>query len=345
MLYQQNEIFCGVYLVFNINGLRAKIVYSLSKRHLKNSPEFTGHHPIFKEFNPFKGEVATNYQVDYIGACTGTDMFPNCPPRDNKLVIQDIPPVDEEYFEWIDTLVSVKDAEGSYCMLELGAGYGRWAVRAYMAARQKGIPKIKIGMIEAEPAHLIDLEQHLLNNNISPNEYQIHDCAISTINGKSYFYVGSPDNFGDKVTKSWYGQSLVQNYETKNNEKDGILYYGHPVIELKSGWMAIEVDKKDIRELLDDYGLIDFMDMDVQGEELAIIDAAIDQINKQVKRLHIGTHNEKIESNLRKTLNANGWLCLRDYSLGRINATPYGPVSFVDGVQSWINSRFKVSML
>ena len=41
-----------------------------------------------------------------------------------------------EYFEWLDLLHAVQDARDRFVMVELGAGYGRWAVRA--ATRPSG---------------------------------------------------------------------------------------------------------------------------------------------------------------------------------------------------------------
>jgi FkbM family methyltransferase len=308
----------------------------------EKSGQFAGHHPIFNEFKPFNGKVSTDYEVDYIGALTHKDVLPQFEPRTNEMVTSSTPPVDEEYFEWIDILSSVKDAKDNYCMLELGAGYGRWGVRAALAARQKNISQITIGFAEAEPAHLIHLRQRLQYNNIKETEYRIHECAVSDERGRTYFYVGMPDRLTDDITRTWFGQAIVHSDEEKDSSNDNVLYFGHPVIKLKSGWQVIEVEKMHIREILEMYGSIDLIDMDVQGQEAVIIDSSIKLFNEQVKRLHIGTHSEKIEMTLRRTLGKNGWSCLQDYSLNRTNDTPFGPVSFTDGVQSWVNPRFKV---
>jgi hypothetical protein len=56
-----------------------------------------------------------------------------------------------------------------------------------------------------------------------------------------------------------------------------------------------------------------------------------------VKRLHIGTHSKEIEAGLRQLLSAHGWRCHADYPLSSTSETPWGPVSFENGVQSWVN--------
>ena len=315
----------------------------MSGSHKKKSGQFAGHHPVFTEFKPFNGIVSTDYEVDYIGSRTHKDILPQFEPRANTMVASSIPPVDEEYFEWIDIFSSVKDAKDTYCMIEIGAAYGRWGVRAALAAKHKSISQITIGFAEAEPAHLIHLRQHLQYNGIKPTEYRIYECAVSDERGYTYFYVGTPGNLSDDITKTWFGQAIIHDYEDKDNGDNNVLYFGHPVTKLKSGYHVVEVEKMHIREILESYGVIDLIDMDVQGEEAIIVNASAHLLNKQVKRLHIATHSEQIEAALRKTLRKNAWRCLHDYSLNRTNATPFGPVSFVDGVQSWVNPRFKVS--
>jgi hypothetical protein len=77
--------------------------------------------------------------------------------------------------------------------------------------------------------------------------------------------------------------------------------------------------------------------MDIEGEELKVISAAIDVLNQRVARLHIGTHSHDIETGLRQLLAAHGWECKADYPCAQVSPTPWGPVQFVDGVQSWVN--------
>ena len=66
----------------------------------------------------------------------------------------------------------------------------------------------------------------------------------------------------------------------------------------------------------------------------------IEETTQKVKRLHIGTHSKQIEVGLRDVLRKHHWECLADYAGGSTNQTPWGPVSFGDGVQSWLNPRF-----
>ena len=88
------------------------------------------------------------------------------------------PPVDEEYFEWIDILESVSLARDSYTMMELGAGYGRWAVRAASALRQRGIRQCHLVAVEAEPVHFGWLQQHFADNGLDPAQHTLVHGAV-----------------------------------------------------------------------------------------------------------------------------------------------------------------------
>jgi FkbM family methyltransferase len=317
---------------------------------------FKEHHPVFDYFAPFAGSVPVEFEVDFVGTRTAECMLPAFAERSTPEVATTIPGIDEEYFEWIDVLLSAADAAGinqrdstdslgssaPYTMVEVGAGYGRWAVRAALAARSLGITDIRLGLVEAEPAHIAWAREHLSANNISTDHAKIYETAVSDHGGWAEFYVGSPD-FSDDTARKWYGQALAHSYEKSSSKADAAAetYYGHPVLTYDSGWKAIRVPKVDIRQILSDFGEIDLLDLDVQGEELRILTAARDALDRQVKRLHIGTHAPNLEDGLRKLLSERGWHLLRDYSCLKTNATPFGEVSFVDGVQSWINPRFR----
>ena len=90
------------------------------------------------------------------------------------------PPVDEEYFEWLDLLESVVAAKGSYTMIELGAGYGRWALRAAFAARQYN-PKLRCHVIavEAEPTVYGWLKEHFAHNGLKPRWHTLLHAAVT----------------------------------------------------------------------------------------------------------------------------------------------------------------------
>lgn len=345
----------------------------------KNVPTKNGgfyqHHPVFDLFwdeNVTTRDCEPGYSYNFIGARKDPKFTSYEYPSDYHSYEVSIPPIDEEYFEWIDILMSVLDAkENKYTFVELGAGYGRWTVIAMLAAKMKKIQQTNAILVEAEPQHVLWLHEHMSNNGISDKNYQIVEAAISDKSGKISFAVGEPKNFNQDTPASWYGQAISQNlgkersncsksfwqkllskFSSSQNQHSGKIdaglehYFGKPVIHHESGYKSIKVDMVDIRQVMPQWGIIDLVDMDVQGEEAKIVEAGIDIFNQQVKRLHIGTHSHVpgVEDDLRRVLKANGWICLRDFNCGETNETPYGKVTFGDGVQSWVNPRFNVTL-
>jgi hypothetical protein len=94
--------------------------------------------------------------------------------------------------------------------------------------------------------------------------------------------------------------------------------------------------------LLTKFNLVDLVDIDIQGAELEVISAAVDELTSKVKRINVGTHSHEIEKGLRKCFGLLGWHCEADFScLGR-SATPYGDINFEDGTQTWVNPKLSV---
>jgi len=293
---------------------------------------FRAHHYIFERFAAFEGEAPADVHVCYIGDRVRAQFVDWPLIRTDTTVWPRLPAYDEEYFEWIDLLEAVDAAGPVFTMLELGAGFGRWSARGALAARQRG-KTVRLGLAEAEPKHLEWLKQHLADNNVSPGDYQVHAAAIAGTRGQATFAVGKITNAGEE----WFGQAVVD-IESAGRPAAGD-YYGRPLLDLGGGMTAITVPQAPLSDVLADYGMIDLADFDLQGSEADAIEEAIRPLTRQVRRVHIGTHGKDIEVRLRRVLQAAGWVCLRDYSVGRQNDTAFGRITFVDGVQSWINPR------
>lgn len=311
---------------------------------LRTPGPFRRHHPIFDFFEPFTGCVPIEQEIDFIGSRSLPHYTSSRAQRSQEEIKTEIPPVNEEYFEWIDALMSVYDAGDTYTAVELGAGYGRWGVRCGLAARTKMKRAVRIFFAEAEPRHVIWLRDHTELNGFRETEVTLYEAAVSNKSGVTMFYVGTPDEFGGDLPRKWYGQAITKGYEIRAAAPPvAEVYEGHPVITHASGSKSIEIEQVDVADVIDDWGVVDFLDLDVQGEEAKIIKRAIRKISSNVKRLHIGTHGRDLECELRDVLSSHGWTNVRDYSCGEINSTPYGEVSFEDGVQSWINPRFRLT--
>lgn len=276
------------------------------------------HHPVFGRFEPFNGFVPSGYYTDFLGVMTRNvfigDAARGVKSRGPGHVLTEYPAHDEEYFEWINLLESVLDAQQQFTMVELGAGWGRWLVRAAAAARQRRSDlAIRLIGVEAEPTHFEWMRQHFRDNGLDLEQHELIEAAVDDYERTIRFYVGKPDE--------WYGQRIVQPEER---------------IE---GLAVREVKTITLTRILDRLELVDLIDLDVEGAEWVVLRSAIEQLNQKVKRVHIGTHASDLERALRALFWEHGWYKRNDYAVSRTEQTEWGEIYFENGVQTWINPR------
>ena len=241
---------------------------------------------------------------NWIGVSTRREFFTD----DLPFVTVTPPPPDSEYFEWIDVLEAVTRAAGRFTMLELGAGYGRWIVNAAVALRSfSGLPHRLIA-VEAEPTHFRWLELHCRDNDVDASLIQ---AAVAPQRGKVAFAVGRP--------AAWYGQAIADG--TWSPER------------------AEEVEAVTLSDLLEPLERADLVHCDIQGAEATVFKEAAADVDAKVKRVHVGTHGLEVERRLRDVFSSLGWEKVNDYACGSSVETPWGQMTFQDGVQTWLNER------
>lgn len=291
------------------------------------------YHPVFDRFEPQRFiDVPPDIHVDFLGDRYRTEYVglddinetPRTPP---------FPALNEEYFEWIDLLESVIEAGPSFTFLELGAGYGRWATRAARAAERCG-KRARLGLAEAHPQHIDWIAQTMRDNAIQEDSYRIFPQLVAGAHARTAFCIQQPD---DMLEARWFGQARYWT-DASTLPVTGE-YRGRPVRSTAEGWKMIEVEQVPLSHVVAEYDFIDLIDFDLQGSEAEAIAEGVGLLTQRVRRLHIGTHGKGVEAALRETLAAAGWICLRDFCCHQVNETEYGPVSFVDGVQSWVNPQ------
>jgi len=264
-------------------------------------------------------------------------MFWTDSPRDTAIEVDvPYPAFDEEYFEWIDLLESIVEARGSYTMIELGAGYGRWAVRAALALRQFSSIPFQLTAVEADPVHFDWLRMHFEDNGLDPRQHRLLHAGVGSASGDASFWIGTDETHTPSL---WYGQ-MVQDQQ-KATCLMGANYGGYAVQRHRDGRKLISIPQLSLKDILKDIPRVDLIDFDAQGQELSAISPALGELNAKVRRLHIGTHNfvPGLEAGLRTLLGQNGWQCLADYPGRGLRETPWGMIDFDDGVQSWVNPR------
>jgi len=259
-------------------------------------------HKVFSKFRRWSGEVPAGLQVDFLGSKSRASYFSmmNSQPKD-RYEAPDYPAVDEEYFEWIDLLEAVAWAKGRFIMFELGAGWGRWTARGAAAALQMSIPYSLVA-VEAEPTHFEWMVQNLQDNGVRMGDCRLIEAAVTGRDGTVGFQVGDAANS--------YGQSIGG---------------------------SVEVQAVSLATLLGPFELVDLIDMDVQGAELEILEAAVIPLQQKVRRVHVETHSRQLHSEIRDLFERIGWRCHCLFEGNSGDVTSFGRINFQSGVQSWLN--------
>jgi FkbM family methyltransferase len=257
------------------------------------------HHDVFSRFL-----AGCRVLPNWIGVSTRREFFVD----DLRFVTVTLPPADTELFEWIDVLEAVTRATGQFTMLELGAGYGRWIVNAAAALRSYSGLRHSLTAVEAEPTHFRWLELHCRDNDVEANLIR---AAVAARRGTVEFGVGEP--------AAWYGQAIA----------DGT-------------WSPERVERVEavtLSDLLEPLERVDLIHCDIQGAEADVFDEAAAVVDAKVVRVHIGTHGAEVEERLRATFSSLGWEKVNDYAAGSTARTPWGSMTFQDGVQTWLGAR------
>jgi FkbM family methyltransferase len=297
--------------------------------------------PIFTRFTPYSGPSKPGSTIlDFLGTSVRHGFVaPEYATTDPPVVHTGYPPINEDIIAWVDVLRTVTAVKGPFTMVELGAGYGLWSIRAAKAFRQISDAPCHLVAVEAEPLHYKWLRAHFEDNGFHPAEHKLINAAVSGEAGSALFFVGSPDGVKFNAP-NWYGQRLK-----RENEGSGALsderYEGHRVLVLQNGWKCIEVPVITLSTVLEGLSTVDFVHVDLQGYELDVICTGIDVLKEQVRHVHIGTHSAEIEERLREVFRSHGWHPEFDYPGRGKRSSPYGDIEFDDGVQAWRNSRFK----
>jgi len=261
-----------------------------------------------------------------------------------------LPGFDEEYFEWIDILESVRDyashhaGKRPYVFAELGAGFGRWTVNAVQALRQACPDQCEYYLcaVEADEQHFQWLKQNLRDNGIDPDRQLLLNAPLTGDGRRVSFLTGAHGReFGQAVINK---RSAFRLRAARTGIGKLLLQWIAP---LRNRYAPLEdMFVQPLKSITLDEVLrrsphaIDIADLDLQGMEAEVIETALPTMDERVMRLHIGTHSLGVEERLRSCLGGAGWTLLRDYPCHGSRETTCGRIAVGVGVQSWVNPRY-----
>ena len=329
-------------------ALTIAMSHEMNKNSADEAEPFVQHHPAILRVPPQTRAVPAGYFLEFGGAITRAEWMNSFRWRSRGVGVQKktaaaveaplAPPVNEEYFEWIDLLEAVDQARdrGQFVMVDLGAGYGRWSVHGALAARAAGIEAHCV-TVEAEPSHARWMRQHFVDNGLSPADHELLWAAMSPEGGFVPFGIGRARmSYSGEVGKRSEAPYPTAAERRRLRARSALGRPPHVDSELRG---SMWVPALTLTDILAPYPIIDLIDLDVQGAEHAVLSAAIRRLNARVRRVHVGTHGGSagVEDGVRELFTKHRWTCVYDYAAGALVDTPYGRIQFYDGVQSWVN--------
>lgn len=270
--------------------------------------------------------------VNWLGIRTATALHAwlTLPP-DRRITIPSLPVPDDqvhaETIEYVALLVALERAlahgSGQFTVYELGASYAPWAVAAGVVALRHGIGKVTLTAVEASSASVGGITAHAARNGLLPNDrvvlHAIHG-AIHVTDGELFFpRVDVASDNGGQVTDT-----------PAERDYRGLALDHEPVPAYSLATLAADHER------------IDFLHMDVQGAEAALLTDAgfIDVLDRKVATLFLATQSRLIEGLALERLGAAGWLLLRERpTMFRQNdrTSDINGWTLRDGGQLWLN--------
>lgn len=291
---------------------------------------------IIRKFATHKASTGTNHYTDGFGVKTLYECVPFVDPTSLNIERLKFPVPDDGFHAEAIEYIALTDAlnrsnlKGSFCAVEIGAGWGPWITAAGVIARHRGCKEIKLVGVEASSQRFPLMCRHLEMNGLRPcggagedkqqeNIFtRLYQGAVWTHDGVIWFPASDVEDMGAAATTS----------------NEGADYRG-----AKSENQSVPCRKLDT--LLHDLGSVDFMHIDIQGAEFDLLQDSIDWVSNNVKTLMIATHSRSIEGRLIDLLFEYGWQLHREKPC-RVDWNKTCSLvgrTVVDGSQYWLNTR------
>lgn len=272
------------------------------------------------EFRPCTSTAAADGSFnDFLGTSTRCAFLP---PHFGSLSggVQGVPglgsnPPLHDAAEWVGTLRAVLEARDRLTVVELGAGWAPWLVAAHAAGRKRRLPDIRLLGVEGSAEHIVFIRQHFRDNGLDPDQHRILHGAVAAADGIARFpRLSKPD-------EDYGAAAAFDAAETPGKD-------------------TYEIPCWSVATLLKDLPpIVDLIHCDVQGAEADVLAAAMDELDKRVRRMVIGTHGRAIEGRLLEQFSSRGWRLEHETTCTYRQLSSGALVLLEDGVQVWRSAR------
>jgi FkbM family methyltransferase len=276
--------------------------------------------------------VSNNIFIDSIGVKVSPEYYPWIADKIGKRSTNVPIPNDGYFAEGIEYVAlahafKLLESRQKFTVVEIGAGWGPWISAATVVARRLGYAQINIAAFEADESRYNAMRSHLSLNKI----ISVDSPSKGTIPGLRWQLFNAAADAEDKILYWPIDHGIEDAGMATATSPTDVDYRGK-----KTTYK--EIRALDIRTALEDFSVIDFLHIDIQGSEYELINNTIDFIEKTVRFVFIGTHSRKIEGDLIFELLERGWKLLRERPC-QFTPTENIPsltgMTYVDGGQFW----------
>jgi FkbM family methyltransferase len=252
---------------------------------------------IFNLFTPMEVKPSRGFVTDFIGSrARVSSLWKGCESLDNTVLPVPVPSdYHADAIEWIGTLKSVLAATGRFAVMELGAGHGPWIAASSKAAQLRGIKSIAVCGVEADPGRFALMRQNIVDNEMTAYDVTLVQAAVGVAAG-----VASWPRLDDPANDS--GARPLRYCSPDHNDHEVDLMY---LAGRVNGTIDVEVVA--LGTLLAQRPLWDLVHIDIQGTEVELCRAFLDELSTRVRYMVIGTHSRKIDGDLMELLVCGGW--------------------------------------
>lgn len=217
--------------------------------------------------------------------------------------------------EWASALKAVKEAKGTFRIIELGCGWGCWLNNTGVAAKSRGL-KVELIGVEGDPYHLQSAERTLTLNGFQPSEYRLVHGVAAPKEGRALFPRNNVDG------ENWGAEPVFYpDAQTRASLLEQGQYFELPCYPL---------------EKISNGQMVDLLHIDIQGAELSFVEENFADIKEVVRRVLIGTHTRYLEGAVIDLFLKHGWIQEMDRPVF-MELRAGKPLTIIDGVVAFRN--------
>jgi len=279
--------------------------------------------------------------VGWDGLRTRIPMLPFAPDDLAGRTSTDLPIPDDGYRseaeEYVALAQALNTAQGTFRIVEVGAGWAPWAVAGVVIARRRGLRATGIA-VECDRTRSEWALQHAADNGV-----------------RAELVIGTPDQIGSQLAQpwgdielrviraaGWHTRTTLQFPDLDEGDMGGAVWTlpGTDVDYRGAHLTHHEAPTVSIADLLDAPEVTDLLHVDVQGIESELLTTAADAIQSKVRLMAVGTTDRGNEGRLQEFFLPRGWGLAIDEpctTLFTMTHPTLAGFTVQDGLQLWEN--------